>query len=252
MMFTEIVVPVEDPAALDGGGAWAALLGPTLGLDVRTLHVEAPAGAADSVEDAIVAQLGERSLLVMESEHADRWTGKASIAEHVVDRFGHTAIVIGPTCCGRATGSVPEDAAPEDAASEMPAGPILVAVDGSPRAEAALEVARWLGAALGRAVEVVRVAAVPIGRPDEAAALVTEAQRYVGGLHADASTVVSSNDPVSALADIAQRRAAGMVVLASRGDRQSPRPTIAKTCSGLVAASPCPVMVVGTLETEAS
>ncbi len=245
MMFTEIVVPVDDPATVDGGGAWAALFGPALDLEVRTLHVEAPSPdpevAERAIEDAIVAQLDDRSLLVMESEHADRWAGKASIAEHVVDRFGHTAVVVGPACG-------PPVAGPGRPIAGR--GPVLVAVDGSSRAEAALEVARSVGGALGCSVEVVRVAATPLGRPEAAADLFAEAQRYVGSLHAGASTVVSSNDPVSALAEVARRREASLITLASRGDRRSPRPTIAKTCSGLVAASPCPVLIVGTRETD--
>ncbi len=175
------------------------------------------------------------ALLVIESEHADRWRGRHSVAEHLIDAFSGPAIAVGP-----------------HASAAVPDGPILVALDGSESAEGSLATAARFATALGRQLEFVRVVGEPL-HPDPNGSLEASAAAYLHGLTERTAsqfgdlgaktTVLTSNDPVSAITALADERAAALVVLNSRGDRSTKRSSMSRTAAGLIADVGCPVMV---------
>ncbi len=243
LIATEVVVPLESLEGADEGRTLGAALAERLAVPLRIVHVDMPAtsepsrgGADEGLVAAIVAELSDQSILVMHSEHANRWSGKDSIAEHVVDEWGGTAMVVGP---GVSTNHL-------DTSMDS----VLVAVDGSSNAERSVAPAATLAAAVGADLVLARVVSHALGEGAEPA--VAEARGYLESLAktiegdiAVHSAVLESNDPVSALCQEAANRSAGLVVLASRGDRTAPRPMITKTCSGLVAEAGRPVVVIG-------
>ncbi len=227
-----IIVPLEravDETPIDDlGSALGSRLGDALGLPVSTVHV---GGESDDLAQAIVAVCQPGSLIAMHSEHVNRWSGRRSTAEHIIDAWGGITAVAGP--------AVDE--------VDVGAGPILVPLDGSLDAERALDAAQILSDALGCGVALARVVPQPIGpdgsttHHDADAYLQAIGTRYT--LHS--ASVVPSNDPVVALAAEAERLDSPLIVLASRGDRSSQRASLSRTCSGLIAESRRPVAVVG-------
>lgn len=218
-MIRSIVVPLSDPGADDPGLEVAERLGEALGVPVEAVHHDV---APEDLPDAIVGRLEPGTMLVMHSERANRWSGEASVAEHVLDRWEGLTVLAGPDC--RAAGH----------------GPILVPVDGSADAERAVPFARGLARSVGVDVELVRV--VPTDDPTD------EAERDLGRLAAAgglATRVLAHNDPVRALCDRAADIGSAYLVLSSHGDRHTPRPTISRTSTGLVAEAGRPVVIVG-------
>lgn len=231
-----VVVPIEGDPDADHGRELGAWLGSKLGLAVRMIHIDVDVAVGDLAE-AIVARIPPSSLVAMHSEHVNRWGGKSSTAEHVIDQWAGLSVVAGP----RVTSIGGTE------------GPILVALDGSPNAERALEAVDSLAVALGCGIVLARVVPEPLGgSPDEATA---EANAYLcsvvdqrGYDHAGAAhvRVLSSNDPIASLCSEAERLQSQLIVLASRGDRSTERSSLSRTCSGLIGEAVGPVVIVGT------
>jgi nucleotide-binding universal stress UspA family protein len=249
---TEIVVPVSAGARSDRGAAIAVRLAGALEVPVRLVHVE-PAGSAEveaprellagladgpvrptwevvrgaDLVEGVLRDLAPGTVIVMQTEHANRWSGKASVAEHVVDAWPGTTVLVGPHVDPGADAS----------------GPVVVGVDGSPDAERSIGPARQLARVLGVDVLVARV--VPAEGPEA-----EPAREYLDALVAERlpgarARVVRSNDPVSALVALATDESAALVVLSSHGDRTSARASISRTCTGVAAEAAQPLMVVG-------
>jgi nucleotide-binding universal stress UspA family protein len=220
---SEIVVPTADPDHADAAASVAAALAGRLGVEVRTVHAD-----ATEVVDAIVESLTPTSVAVMQSEHVNRWSGKRSVAEHVLDTWGGLTVLVGPAFV-----------------DVLRSGPVLVAVGNPAAADQSVEPAAHLAAALGVELLVVHVVADPIiddGGPPVGAPAWLDTITAEGG---HATTVVESNDVVGAVLDLATELASACVVVASRGDRTTPRPTMSRTCSGLAAGAEQPVAVIG-------
>ncbi len=220
---SEIVVPTADPSHVDAASSVATALAGRLGVEVRTVHAD-----ATEVVDAIVESLTPTSVAVMQSEHVNRWSGKRSVAEHVLDTWGGLTVLVGPAFVDRPR-----------------SGPVLVAVGNPAAADQSVEPAAHLAAALGVELLVVHVVADPIGGPEHEPA---EAPTWLDSVTATgghASTIIESNDVVGAVLDLASELASAYVVVASRGDRSTPRPTMSRTCSGLAAGAEQPVAVIG-------
>ena len=225
----------------DKGRALGSTLAEAFDVEVSSVHVD---GATEAVEPAdgmtpeetlaaaICRDLPSDGLLVIESEHADRWRSRHSIAEHTIDAFPGAAVAIGP-----------------GAGADLADGPVVVALDGSEAAELSLAGAVLFGRALQRALLLVRIVEAPL-HPDADRGDQTVAADY---LDAVASTlagtadtlVVASNDPVSALVAAAADRDASLVALASRGDRSTARGSMSRTAAGVIAEATCPVLVIG-------
>lgn len=227
--------------AADSGGKGQTLgqvLADAFGVGLTSVHVEQPgADTEHTPEEALAAAIADGlpadGLLVIESEHADRWRSRHSIAEHTIDAFTGPSVAVGPR-----------------AGASFAHGPVLVALDGSAPAEASLTTALMVGRALNRSIELVRIVPEPL-HPESDDSLEPEASAYLhtvaAGTGADITTaVIASNDPVSALVDLAAAREASLLTLASRGDRSTSRSSMSRTAAGLIAEARCPVLVVGT------
>lgn len=216
------------------------------GVELRSVHIDdtsSPQGGDDAgltPEEHLAAAICDRipsdALLVIESEHADRWRGRHSVAEHTIDAFTGSAIAVGPHASG-----------------EIPTGPIYVALDGSAAAETSLATAAQFAKALGRQLGFVQVVEEPL-HPDPTGTREASAEAYLRGItvrvgedfgvQGSVHRVVTSNDPVSAIAALADEQAAALVVLSSRGDRSTQRSSMSRTAAGVIAEVACPVMVI--------
>jgi nucleotide-binding universal stress UspA family protein len=234
-----VVVAVGPNEAESKGHELGRSLAEAFGIALTSVHVEQPGADTDDTEHtpeerlavAIARGLPTDGILVIESEHADRWRSRHSVAEHTIDAFAGPSVAVGPR-----------------AGATFAVGPILVALDGSKPAEASLATAATVAKALGRTIEVVQ--AVPeLLHPESDDSTEPEASAYLSRVAAAsetemAATVVASNDPVSALVDLAVARGASLLALASRGDRTTSRSSMSRTAAGLIAEAPCPVLVV--------
>jgi len=221
MLGSEVVVALGEPGAADAGRAdpsiaLATELAAALDVPLRTLHVEAE---PDDVAPAIAEGLLPTSILVIHSEQANRWSGKWSVAEHVIDQWGGIAVAVGPRY----------------SPTSRP-GPVLTAVDGSPSSLRVVEPARAVANTLHRSIQFCQV--VPTTE--------TNAPDRIGDLPVEDTTFVVGNDPISALLGQADSEDSAMIVLAARGDRASARPSISRTCAGVIAGAAQPVVIVGT------
>lgn len=214
--------------------ALAATLANALDLSVTLVHVELTTSAADddhtpqeTLAAAIAQQVPHDHLLIIESEHADRWRSRHSVAEHLIDAHQSATIALGPA-------SHPT----------IGAGPIVVALDGSARARKALSSAVRLGAAIDRGLVLLGVVPEALGgAPSAMPAAIAALEKDAASIDAPV-VVIESNDPVSALVAVCGDRQASFIALASGGDRQSARTTMSRTAAGLIAEAPCPVFVV--------
>jgi nucleotide-binding universal stress UspA family protein len=239
-----VVVAVGSSA--ERGNALGDHLAAAFSVELRSVHIDdaSPSqethGTELTPEEQLAAAICDRipddALLVIESEHADRWRGRHSVAEHTIDAFPGSAIAVGPHASG-----------------ELPPGPIYVALDGSAAAETSLAVAARFANTLGRKLGFVQVVEEPL-HPDPTGAVKASAEAYLRAITArveqdfdvrgTSHEVVTSNDPVSAIAALAQEQAAALVVLSSRGDRSTQRSSMSRTAAGVIAEVACPVMVI--------
>lgn len=193
-----------------------------------TIAIRFESNHAADVVSGLVPMLTPRTLVVLKSQHANRWSGKVSIAEHVLDAFPGIVALIGP----------------EATVQPSLTGPIVLALDGSLDAERALRSAVVFTDVLGSWLVAVRVVPEPANHD-----AVTEAAHYLGtataGLDAVEAVTPSSNDPVSAVTNLAREHDAALVVLSSHGNRATKRATLGRTSMGVVAAATQPVILVG-------
>lgn len=240
-----VVVAVGTSA--ERGHAVGDLFARAFGVELRSVHIDDAGTEQRNDSDrtmtpeehlaaAICVRIPSDALLVIESEHADRWRSRHSVAEHTIDAFPGSTVAVGP-----------------HAPVELPKGPIYVALDGSPVAETSLAVAAQFAKALGRELSLVQVVEEPL-HPDPVTAPEASAQAYLGaiadrmagefdtpGVH---HRVITSNDPVSAIVALAEEQAAALIVLSSRGDRSTQRSSMSRTASGVIAELSCPVVVI--------
>ena len=226
---TTVVLASATEDGAGPGGDVARWVADALGIPHHVLHLDEQIDDAEEMAASIADRLPSDAVLVMESHHADRWASRRSIAEHVLDAFGGPAVVAGPAVVG------------------PPAGPIVVALDGSDEANQALGPALTLSQATDRSIVLATVVADPLdGTPDLAGA-----DAMLSAVASDLPADVehqwvsrASNDPVTALADIAAEADACLVVMVSKGDRTIARASMSRTATGLVATTACPVVIV--------
>lgn len=184
-----------------------------------------------------------------------------------VDDLGAAAVVVGSrgrgTVAGAVLGSVSADLlaesrvpvviVPADAAPGF--GPVIAGVDGSPQAAGAARLAGAVGRELGAPLMLANVvpsaargAAVgdPLAARDEerrrrGASLLTSA---ADGALPDAELRVLAGTTADALADLASREDARLVVLGGRSRGPVRRVMEGDSALALAATAPCPVMVV--------
>ncbi len=226
---SEVAVLLGEPAESERGLAVGRQLAAFLGVPLRTIHVEEE---PDDLVGTLVDRLGDTSLAVMESSHATRWSGKHSTAEHVLDRWGGLAALVGPGV---------DEQALADAS-----GPVLVALDGSPVSERAIPFAAGLAEARGVDLVGIRVVAPPkasrdaISRSEAADYLHDVLPNETGG-----HLVVESVDPIAAIVGEVAARKCCLVVVGSKGDRSTRRASMSRVVSGLLSEAGVVVVAVG-------
>lgn len=214
----EVVAAVEDPRRPGPVAAVAESVAALLGVPARILHTD-----DDDVVSRVLEEVRSTSMLVLGSRHANRWSGKHSVAEQCLDGHDGPTMVVGP----RSAGALGE-------------GDVLVPLDGSSAALAAVPFARELATRLARGVSTVRV--VP---PDGGSGRTSPepVEPHPGPLDLRVEIVVS-DDVIDGLAEVVAEADPACVVMSSRGDRSHRRSTISRVCTGLIAASTRPVVVV--------
>ncbi len=277
---TEVLVPVETGRFHERGLSIAARFALHWQLPVRLVHVrgtdsEIDLGLSDttdrftarypdlevaasdiisdSVADGIAGTVRPGSLVVLASEHASQWSGLASVAEDVmrlvdtavVDRFGGSGkgavLVCGPGC-----------------QEPVVDGPIVLALDGSPRSEGAIETAVAMARNNEQTLRLVSVidpsTVEHLSRlrargqeVSENAYLRSVAEQLTADEGLDVAwEVIHESDPVAAIAAFANGRRAAMVVAATHGQTGLARRVFGSICMGLAERGPTPVLVVNT------
>ncbi len=197
------------------------------------VSVQAASVAAADVVSGIIGELTPRSLVILKSTNASRWSGKASVAEHVLDAFSGLVVMVGPEL-------TPVD----NATANALAGPILIALDGSTEAERAMPVATELAGKSNASLVATRV--VPTSADDRTSDSASDYLAAITASVTDARAVLPvSNDPIAAILETAGNEAVALIVLSSHGDRASERATISRTSMGLVHGATVPVLMVG-------
>ena len=195
--------------------------------------------SGNDVAEAVSQAIPPTALTVMRSMHADG-TGSASVAESILRATGVPAFVIGPK-----------------ADVEDLSRPVVVALDGSPTAELALDAAVAFAAAIGQRVQLVQVIDPSTSahvarlraegqRVAESGHLQSVAERLAAAGHNVGWEVMHETDVVRGLLSAVQHLGGGVVALGTHGDSGLARRMLGSTAMGLVAASPYPVLVVTT------
>lgn len=201
--------------------------------------IRATLAAGDSVADAMAQIVPSTALIVMSSEHAE--DGEAgSVAEGILRATGGPALVLGPK-----------------ADHEHVAGPVIVALDGSPTSEDALDCAVAFAEAMGERIQLVQIVDPATTqhvarlraegqRVSESGHLQSVAARLVDAGHNAGWEVVHETNVVRGLIAAARRCGSGVIAIGTHGDTGLARRMLGSTAMGLVAASSQPVLVVKT------
>lgn len=224
-------VPADGPSGASEMAMELRHAHPELEIEGLTFdHVDVAAGLRS------VASAG--SLIVLTSDRASQWVGPDSVAERLTQRSTDPLLLIGPHC-----------------QSLRLDGPIVVALDGTPLAEAGIAPALAAAACSDVGVHVVSV--IPTAtvehiehlkargeRVSESAYLRSVVERLSetkGTLHWE---IIHGEDPVDELALFAQRRDAAMIVATSHAGTGLGRHLFGSTTMGLVERADTPVLVI--------
>lgn len=233
MTETDTPAGITVAAATDAGRSeqLATTLAAAYDITSTLLHLDSTPVAAEGQtdEEALAAAIADRipaaHLLVVESEHADRWRSRHSVAEHLIDAHAHSTVALGPA-----------------GSPDVADGPIVVALDGSAGARSSLGPAKRLADAVGRRLLLTTVVPEPLDAEPPHAEAEAWLQADAEAIGAEAA-VIASNDPVTALVSLAASQQAAFIVLASAGGRETKRSSMSRTAAGLIAEASCPVLV---------
>lgn len=211
-----------------------------LALGNTDLTVEGVEVEAADVVSGILSTAGDRSLVLLASDHGSQWEETGSIGEAVLEHTEQLVMLSGP-------------------GSERPpvGGPIVVPLDGSTRAESALTPALalaedqgsklWLVTAVPSAtVEAVARHRARGERVSESGYLRAVAAELVDRGHDVGWEVVHNDDPVAGISAFVETQEASLVVAATHGDTGVAKRLFGSVCLGLVERGTVPVIVVRT------
>lgn len=224
---TDSISSVDDDlaAVAEGFHSWY----PSIELAVEHVYGDDPARA-------IASEVRAQTLPVVATDHIDRWRFKQSVAEALVEEAGVPVLLVGPNVTKAMVRSGPLD------------GEIVVGLDGSAEAEAAVAPAIGLARSNGHRVWLVTV--VPQPSPEEVASTANPG-RYLQQLaeRFDPEVevrweVIQGNDPVAAIESFAERRNARFVVVSAKGRDNPSHHAMASITSGLASVAARPVVVV--------
>lgn len=192
--------------------------------------------AAGDVASGITSLTKDESLIVLASERATQWLQGPSIAETVVQAVPRMVLLAGPSCVEVGTPSA-----------------VVVPLDGSERAEAAIEP----GVAMANGARVWLVSSVPQATAEtvallrskgqqvsESAYLRSVAERLVADGVDVGWEIIHDDDPVSAIMSFARVHGASMIVAATHGESGVARRLFGSVCMGMVERGSLPVLIV--------
>ena len=260
---TGLVVPVVDGSLHDRVVPLAGLLAEVWDLPVELVHVSPATGeggdpeleevlegmrqwypdlrlasrhlTGDDPAVAIAGAAGPDTLVVMSTDHIDRWSFKDSVADHVIDRLSSPVLLAGPAVTKR------------DVRRRGLGGEVVVGVDGSGAEEHAVEAALALATAMDRRLWLVDVVPQPGADPSADDLPGRHLQDLAERCNQQVSTrweVVQGNDPIAVLEGFAARRDASFLVAATHGRHSTERHTMASVAAGLASIAARPVLVV--------
>ncbi len=203
-----------------------------------TVTIETLAFDHVDVAVAISSKAGAGTLVVLATDHANQWLGVDSVAERLVQLGSTPLLLIGP-----------------NADRYLAGGEVIVALDGTPLAEDGLAPGCALATAAGSGVRVVSV--IPEATVEHIEHLKDRGQRVSESVYlrsladrlsdAEASIaweIVHGDDAIEALASLARRRDAAIVVATTHAGTGVLRQRFGSTSMGLVERSPVPVLIV--------
>jgi nucleotide-binding universal stress UspA family protein len=208
-------------------------------IDIRATTVE-----GEDVAAVVLGEAGRGTVIVLSTDHAREWTKTRSVGETLVRTAPDPVILCGPRV-------VPQPMT----------GSVIVTLDGSSTAEAAIDLGRSMASSLGttlwlvQVVDAARVAQVK--KLSDAGERVSES-RYLRSM-AEATAVegldigweiIHSDDPVGAVVSFAAERGSSLIVAASHGASGLSHQLFGSTCLGFVERASVPVMIARTVRTE--
>lgn len=237
VLHVELSDGADDPAAARAVAA-----------SIRTSHPDLPIEAvelsAESIAYGVSAAADEQSLVFIASDRSSQWLERGSVGEEILQSAHDVVMLCGPNC------------------NEPPIGSsVVVPVDGSTRAEAALQPALAVAASTGAKLWIVTV--VPSAVADTVASLRArgEAVSESGYLRALAETlaasgadvgweVVHGDDPVDGVMSFVDKQGSSVIVAATHGETGVAKRLFGSVCLGLVESGSVPVVIVKTDETD--
>lgn len=204
------------------------------------IDADGVAVTAESVAEGIMTFASDRSLLFLASDRSSQWLERGSVSEEILQATDRPVMLCGPHCQNPPIGSS-----------------VVVPLDGSARAEAALTpalaFARSTGAKLWAVTVVPSAIVKAVADLREAGEVVTES----GYLRAVADELVSDgvdvgweivhdDDPVAGLSRFAANQDSAVIVAATHGDAGIAKRLFGSVCLGLVERGSIPVVVIKT------
>jgi nucleotide-binding universal stress UspA family protein len=201
--------------------------------------------AGDEIAPAVAAAAGEGSLIVLASDHVGQLTTPGSVGESIVRAADQPVILCGPHCV------------------DPPAtGRVMVALDGSEWAEAAIGPAVAVASASGATIWLVHVApkssvahAAELRQQGRPVSLSRNVRELADRLEADGVKVgweLVQGDVVGGLLQFARRREVELIVATTHGESGLARQVLGSVAMGVVRSSTTPVLIVPTETRHAS
>ena len=257
-----LVVPVAADGSFERGVSLAAKYAMAWGVSLHLVHVDDGGAAdldaaaarfraahpdveatssvvsADSVAAGVAAACGPRSLALIATDHAAERAGMPSLGEQIASAVDDVSLVLGPECV-----------------DPVFDGSIVVPLDGSERAEAALAPAvafaeahdarLWLLTVVPpTTVEHVDHLRSTGEEASESAYIRSVADRLVADGVAVRWEVVQGSDVTSSLVRFVNSNRVTAVVAASHGDSGHRRQLYGSVCMGLVERGQAPLLLV--------
>jgi len=276
---SQVVVPLDGSRIAENAVPWAARIGRLYGMRVEFVHVldpEAPEepGDLDSISEGFrtyARDLAEKHGVAEHGAAFLKGPAAPAILEFAADarliilathgRGGFRAAFIGSVADKVVRGAeVPVLLVPGVGGPVAPDNrPVIIALDGSPHAEAGLELGRDLGARMGSQVVLVRAWSLP---PQGGTSfydgyfpaqiiesLEAAANEYLASMAREGErTIVAQGAPASVIRDTATEFDASLVVVTSSGKGLAARIALGSTTDRLAHSLDRPLLIVPVTE----
>jgi nucleotide-binding universal stress UspA family protein len=208
------------------------------------IEIDGVAVSAPSVADGVMTFASDRSLLFLASDRSSQWLERGSIGEAILQASDRPVMLCGPHCQG-----------PPIASS------VVVPLDGSARAEAAIGPGLAFARSMGAKLWIVTVVSSEVVKAVANLRAAGEAATESGYLRAVATAldsdgvdvgweIVHNDDPVAGLSGFVANQDAAVIVAATHGDTGIAKRLFGSVCLGLVERGSIPVVIVKTDQDE--